>query len=180
MSEQRRRIDQIIEPDFIEGLEDLPMEVLRERRRLCDDVENELSYYRRMLHGRMDLLNFELRRRRGEETRSLIEALPEILSDHPTGPSHGPAGRPSRVILPALPEVRRRAVDKALEDDFLSRLAFVEEDELLEIQQSLVDVEGTISDQRRAVQDVYDAVQAELTRRYREGLASFDELLGRS
>ena len=180
MSEQRRRIDQILDPDFVAGLTDLPMEVLRERRRLCDEVENELSYYRRMLHGRMDLLNFELRRRRGEESRSLIEALPEILSDHPAGPSHGPTGRPSRVILPSLPEVRRRAIDKALEDDFLARLAFVEEDELLEIQQSLVDVEVTISDQRRAVQDVYDVVQAELTRRYREGLASFDELLGRS
>jgi len=48
---------------------------------MCDDLEGELSYYRRLLHGRLDLLNFELRRRSGEETRSLIEALPEILAD---------------------------------------------------------------------------------------------------
>ena len=47
---------------------------------MCGELDVELSFYRRMLHGRMDLLSFELRRRSGEETRSLMEALPEILA----------------------------------------------------------------------------------------------------
>lgn len=178
MPDKRRKIDQILDPDFVDGLEELDIDELRARRRLCDEAENELSYYRRMLHGRMDLLAFELRRRRGEETRSLLEALPEILSDHPgEGP---PAGRPTRVTLPSIPDNRRRLIDRALEDDFLARLAFVEESELLEIQEQLVETEAEVSAQRQAVQQVFDAVQSELTRRYREGLASFDELLGRS
>ncbi len=62
------------------NLTDLPLKELRSRRDLADTVETELSYYRRLLHGRMDLLAFEQRRRRGEETRSLIDALPEILT----------------------------------------------------------------------------------------------------
>jgi len=178
MTEHRRRIDQIVEPSFVDGLGELSLDDLRERRRVCDDVENELSYYRRMLHGRMDLLGFELRRRSGEETRSLIEALPEILTDGASG--YVPSGRPTRVTLPDLPDQRRRHIDEVLEADFLTRIALVEEDELNDIQRSLVETEGEISAQRHAVQEAFNTIQAELTRRYKDGLANFDEILGRS
>ena len=176
--EHRRRIDRILEEDFVTGLGDLPLDELRDRRRMCDEVENELSFYRRMLHGRMDLLAFELRRRRGEEDRSLIEALPEILADGSTG--YVPSGRPTRVVVPDLPEQRRRHIDEVLEADFLTRIALVEEAELLQIQTALVETESEISERRHAVQEVFNAVQAELTDRYKQGLANFDELLGRS
>ncbi len=178
MSDNRRRIDQIVDEDFVADLGSLSLDLLRERRRLCDQVENELSYYRRMLHGRMDLLLFELRRRRGEETRSLIEALPEILSD--SGSGYEPSGRPIKVAIPDLPDQRRRRIDEVLEADFLTRIALVEESELLEIQLALVETEADISAQRHTVQEKFNLVQAELTNRYKEGLANFDELLGRS
>ncbi len=178
MSDNRRRIDQIVDEDFVADLGSLSLDVLRERRRLCDQVENELSYYRRMLHGRMDLLLFELRRRRGEETRSLIEALPEILSD--SGSGYEPSGRPIKVVIPDLPDQRRRRIDEVLEADFLTRIALVEESELLEIQLALVETEADISAQRHTVQEKFNLVQAELTNRYKEGLANFDELLGRT
>ncbi len=178
MTEQRRRIDQIMDPTFVEGLGDLSLDVLRDRRRMCDAVENELSYYRRMLHGRMDLLGFELRRRSGEETRSLIEALPEILTDSAHG--YDPSGRPTRVTLPDLPEQRRRHIDEVLEADFLTRIALVEDDELNQIQRSLVETEAEISQQRHEVQEAFNSIQSELTRRYKEGLANFDEILGRT
>lgn len=178
MTEHRRRIDQIMEPGFVEDLGDLSLDALRDRRRMCDAVENELSYYRRMLHGRMDLLGFELRRRSGEETRSLIEALPEILTDGSHG--YAPSGRPTRVTLPDLPEQRRRQIDEVLEADFLTRIALVEDDELNEIQRSLVETEIEISQQRHSVQEAFNVIQSELTRRYKEGLADFDEILGRA
>ncbi len=178
MSDNRRRIDQIVDQDFVADLGSLTIDVLRERRRLCDDVENELSYYRRMLHGRMDLLLFELRRRRGEEKRSLIEALPEILADSASG--YKPSGRPTKVAIPDLPDQRRRRIDEVLEADFLTRIAFVEESDLLEIQLALVATEADISEQRHAVQEVFNQVSDELTNRYKDGLANFDELLGRS
>ncbi len=178
MTEHRRRIDQIIEPVFVEGLDELSLDGLRDRRRMCDDVENELSYYRRMLHGRMDLLGFELRRRSGEETRSLIEALPEILTDGASG--YVPSGRPTRVTLPDLPDQRRRHIDEVLEADFLTRIALVEDDELNDIQRSLVETESEISSKRHAVQAAFNTIQSELTKRYKDGLANFDEILGRS
>jgi hypothetical protein len=178
MTEHRRRIDRIMESDFVEGLADLSLDELRERRRVCDDVENELSFYRRMLHGRMDLLGFELRRRSGEETRSLIEALPEILTDGASG--YMPSGRATRVTLPDLPDHRRRQIDEVLEADFLTRIALVEDDELNDIQRSLVETESQISSQRHAVQEAFNTIQSELTRRYKDGLANFDEILGRT
>ncbi len=178
MTEHRRRIDQIVEPEFVEGLVELSLDILRERRGMCDAVENELSYYRRMLHGRMDLLGFELRRRSGEETRSLIEALPEILTDGASG--YVPSGRPTKVTLPDLPDQRRRHIDDVLEADFLTRIALVEDEELNEIQRSLVETESEISAQRHSVQEAFNTIQSELTRRYKDGLAGFDEILGRS
>ena len=178
MSDNRRRIDQIEDEDFVADLGSLTTDVLRERRRLCDDVENELSYYRRLLQGRIDLLDFELRRRSGEEKRSLIEALPEILSD--SASNSVPSGRKTSVTIPDLPDHRRRQIDEVLEADFLTRIAFVEEAELLEIQLALVETEADVSAQRHVVHEACNLVQTELTNRYKEGLANFDDLLGRS
>jgi len=176
--DSRRRIDRIRDEAFLADLDSADLDQLRERRRMCDDLENELSYYRRMLHGRMDLLAFELRRRSGEETRSLMEALPEILTDGPARTDS--VGRPTRVDVPDLPDDRRRRIDMVLDDNFLGRLVTIEEEDLQQLQASLVEVESDISDQRSDTQHAFDAIQAELTRRYRDGLGGFDELLGRA
>ena len=66
---KRRRIDQIQDATFLGGLGKLPLDDLRSRRSMCDDLDIELSYYRRMLHGRMDLLAFEMRRSRAKSSR---------------------------------------------------------------------------------------------------------------
>ena len=80
MTDRRRRIDTVLEPEYLEDLGTADLDDLKQRRDTAEDVEAQISYYRRLLHGRMDLLNFELRRRRGDEKRTLIEALPEILA----------------------------------------------------------------------------------------------------
>ena len=58
MSEKRRRIDQILDPAYTENLPGLDLGELRARRQVAADVESELSYYRRMLHGRMGDLTY--------------------------------------------------------------------------------------------------------------------------
>ena len=81
MNPRRRRIDEATDEAFIADVEARSTDELREKRELLDDLDTELSYYRRMLHGRMDLLEFELRRRSGEETRTLLEALPLMRAE---------------------------------------------------------------------------------------------------
>ncbi len=170
----RRRIDQILDQEFVSDLADASIEELRRRRRLCDDVDIELSYYRRLLHGRMDLAAFELRRRRGLESRSILEALADILTGNE---ERTITGKVVPVSLPHLPAVGRRAIDRALNDDFLTRLPDIDDEELAAIQTVLADTEQAVSTQRRAMYEVYDQVHGELTRRYSEGLADADQLL---
>lgn len=170
---QRRRIDLVRSPSFTAGLEDLSLPELRLRRRTCADLDLEYSYYRRLLQGRLDLLAFEVRRRTGEETRTLIEALPEILTSWAPG-EPGLPGRRVAVEVPDLPAAGRRAVDRALSDDFLAHLPDMEDDELATVQQRLAEAEAEISRQRRAVFDASDLLQAELVRRYRAGRQAGD------
>jgi len=174
---RRRRIDQVTEPAYVEDLESLTMEELRDRRRVLDDLDTELSFYRRMLHGRMDLLSFEIRRRSGEETRSLIEALPQILADGIDGPSRNAIPRDLPLTLPELSGEGNRTIDQVLGDGFLAHLPTIDDDELGEIQETLTEAEREISAQRRAVYDVYDLINGEITRRYRDGLADGTDLL---
>jgi len=155
-------------PEFTSGLEELSLAELRARRRVCADLDLEYSYYRRLLQGRLDLLAFEMRRRSGEETRTLIEALPEILA---SWASHRP-GLPRRrvpVEAPHLPATGRRAVDQVLSDEFLILLSEMADKDLADVQQRLAEAEAEISRLRRAVFDASDVLQAELVRRYRAG-----------
>lgn len=177
MSQQRRRIDRVLDPSFTEAIDTVPIAELRERRQLLDVLDTELSYYRRVLHGRLDLLDFELRRRSGAETRSIIEALPEILADPPSGRTTNPLDRELPVEAPEHVGEGRREVDRALDDDFLARLPMLEDDALVSIRDDLAATERTVSEQRRAVHDAHDLITGELTRRYRDGLADADELL---
>ncbi len=166
MEEQRRRIDMVMDPSFVENLDDLSGSDLRERRQIAADVESELSFYRRMLHGRMDLLNFELARRRGEESRSLIEALPQIL-----GAGEMAGGNTGRVRSEYVPELigdGNREIDSVLADDFLTRMPSASDESLESIQGTLTEAEERISDHRRTAQDRFDALQAKITGLYRD------------
>lgn len=163
--DKRRRIDQVLDVEFTEDLGALDLDALRARRDLAEGVETELSYYRRLLHGRMDLVQFEMKRRSGEETRSLIEALPQVLAAGET--TGGQVGRLRGQFFPELPDERHRAIDRVLSEGYLATLPDIADEELAQIQMSLADTEREVSTQRRAVQDVFDALQAELTNRYR-------------
>lgn len=178
MTDSRRRIDQIRAPEFEADVTAIPMAELRAKRTMCEELDHELSYYRRLLHGRIDLLSFEQRRRRGEEERSLIEALPHILAGSET--REGTSGRQVPVVTPDVPGHGRRDVDRALGDDFLAHLPDIDDDDLERIRSELVAAEADVSAQRREVYAAYERLQAELTRRYRDGLADADELLRQS
>lgn len=164
----RRRIDQVLDPDFIEGVEDLDIDEIRSRRQLAGDVENELSYYRRLLHGRMDLIRFEQRRRAGEETGSIIESLPQILADPESDRAHRP-GRYEVPELPQLPQVGHRDIDFILGDDVLIRLGELEDEALASALDAIEKLEHEISDKRRRVQAIEDDLVELLATRYRVG-----------
>jgi hypothetical protein len=163
--ENRRRIDIVSEPGFTAGLDSLDLDELRERRDTCSDLDIELSYYRRLLHGRMDLLAFEMRRRAGDESESIIDALPRILSEGAYSKG-GPAQRAVPIEVPELPLTGRRLVDRALDDDYLLRLPSLTDEELQQAQVFVSEVEVEVSQQRRRVHSALDHIQAEVASRY--------------
>jgi hypothetical protein len=167
VNEHRRRIDIVLEPEYLENLKDLDLDELRKRRHTTEDVESRISYYRRLLHGRMDLLNFELRRRGGEEERSLLEALPEILA---SGMILGnePNLRHIETMPPLPTKTGRRLIDKIMDDGILTRLPDLTDDEVVESLDNLREVETELSNQRRELHSVIDAIQDEIVARYRK------------
>lgn len=166
----QRRIDRALEPEYITDLDTIDLDELRLRRVDAEAVEGELSYYRRLLHGRIDLLAFERRRRTGEETRSLIEALPDILA----ADSAPPAEPASRFVstLPGLPERwGARLLDRVLDDGIMSRLGSMDDAELESSMEHLKDMEREISDLRRQLHTVIDTLQLAIVERYKRDLS---------
>ena len=56
----RRRIDRVLADDFATDLSSLDLDEVRARRREAEQEKADLSYVRRMLQGRMDILRAEL------------------------------------------------------------------------------------------------------------------------
>ena len=59
-----RRIDRVLAEDFLDGLRDLPLAEVRQLRTEAEQEEVDLSYLRRMIQGRLDILRAERERRR--------------------------------------------------------------------------------------------------------------------
>jgi hypothetical protein len=166
VTDRRRRIDIVLEPEYLDGLADLDLDEVRRRRDTAEDVEAQISYYRRLLHGRMDLLDFEQRRRRGEEQRSIIEALPEILAK---GMILGSEPTLKHIeTMPPLPSMTgRRLIDKIMDDGVLTSLPELSDAEIAEAIERLREVETQLSVQRRQLHQVIDTLQDEMVSRYR-------------
>ena len=95
-------VDALLEPGFLENATTQPMSEVRRLRREAEQQEVNLSYTRRLLQGRLDIVRRELQRRAEHDGRSLVDLLPEILSEKGRGPAHG-LGR-HQTVQPHAPE----------------------------------------------------------------------------
>jgi hypothetical protein len=153
MPQGNRRIDKVLDPDFVAGLGELSLEDLRERRREAEQEETDLSYLRRLLQGRR-----------------------HILADD--GPSTGPRGLGRHVTSePSRADAHRRHVEQLVADVDLSNPSAHDDASLRRVLETLQAEEHKVSESRRSVQQVMDALSGEVTRRYREGDADPSDLL---
>jgi FtsZ-binding cell division protein ZapB len=174
MHEGNRRIDKVLDPEFVDGLGQIPLDDLRERRKEAEQEETDLSYMRRLLQGRLDILRAELARRAGTGS-DLVDALPQILADEPSGGPHG-LGR-HVTAEPSRADVHRRYVEALVADVDLSNPDAHDDASLRKVLDTLEAEEQKVSESRRAVQKVMDALTGEVTRRYRDGDADPSDLL---
>lgn len=170
-----RRIDRVLAEDFLTSLTTLPIAELRERRGEAEQEEVDLSYLRRIVQGRMDILRAELERRSAPEGASLVDSLPQILGDEARTGARG-LGRHA-AVEPSRADAHRRYVESLVADVDLSDVSQRSDDELTRSLAILEAEEHQISEQRHSVQVAMDACAAELTRRYRDGEADVADLL---
>jgi len=171
-----RRIDRVLAEDYLTGVATLPMDELRTLRREAEQEETDLSYLRRLLQGRLDILRAELARLSGETTGDIVDALPQILADEVTSSSPHGLGR-HIAAEPSRADSHRRHVEALVADVDLSNPAAHDEESLRRAVGVLEREEQEVSDKRRSVQAVMDACTAEVTRRYRDGDADVSDLL---
>lgn len=162
----------------VRRLGDLRLAELRAVRRDAQRDEADLSYVRRLLQGRIDILRAELARRAAPASplmeRLVVDRLSEILADVPS--AHRSSARHVTLGTPHSEEFRRLAEDMLSEVE-LSDLAARTDHELHEGMARLVAYERQVSDRRRQLQRTTDDCSAEIARRYREGEAQVDDLL---
>ena len=173
-------LDEILDEAHLEGLEEQTTAQLRELRGRCERHERAVSYTRRVLQGRLDILRAELLRREGRgdgEAATLLSRLPDILGhDHvATDPLQA---RATRLDVPAEAAPLERELDAIVDDAKLLELPEAPVADLRDLIDRLGAHEEHLSSLRRALFDRIDRLRDELAERYKDGRANIGELLG--
>ncbi len=172
------RLEQVLDPDFLGDITTQSLDEIRSKRGICQELEVSSSYLRRVAQGRLDIVAAERRRRAdsGEalDHDHLVEQLSEILA--------GPARAEGNGILPQLlapggDDITTDDLDAILGPGAEASLSSLPDEELDRLVASLSEYESGISGVRHELHHRIDALQAEITRRYKSGEASVDALL---
>jgi hypothetical protein len=172
-------LDRLLDPAYVADLAGVDLAAVRLRRAACQLREESVSYLRRVIQVRLDVLGTELARRQSGEAPAqmsdVIARLPEILAEHSRAPGMGQAPRELR--LPDIDDELTRLVDDIITPGRLSELADIDTDELAALVDQFEALEHEVSGVRRALHGQIDVLQGEITRRYRTGEATVDALL---
>jgi hypothetical protein len=154
---------------------EMTLEELRAVRAKLQHEDDVVSYVRRVAQARLDLVRAEIaRRERGETDVDLPSELRVVLSQHLTG---GPA-RPPRPTDDLSDDPLSHELDAICSEHGFGHLEELAGDALESLGAALGEYERRVSADRRERFERLDALSAELVRRYRDGEASVDGLLG--
>jgi hypothetical protein len=153
----------------------LSIDELRAMRNELRHEDDVVSYVRRVAQARLDLVRAERARREGDERPAdLSTGLRTVLSSQLTGG----APRPPRPVEHLGDDARSDELDRLCADLGFSRLNGLDTAGLHALEEQLTVFERQVSADRRRRFDRLDLLSAELVRRYREGEATVDGLLG--
>ena len=166
--------DETLDPTALSALS---MEEVRAHRARANEAETNLSYLRRLVQGRLDIVHAELARRAeggAADVSTLVDRLPEILGDRVHAPGNG---RLSDVAPPTLDAASQAELDAVVDANRLALLPELTDDEVRDLAERLSALERRVSARRHELHERIDAYQAEIVRRYKTGEAGVDSLL---
>ncbi len=146
---------------------------LRARRSELQLEDDAVSYVRRLVQARLDMVAEERKLRITGGHVNMAEDLPAILGRQLTG---GPA-RPPRPTDDASGHPLAIQLDELCSELGADRIADLTDEELTAVSSGLQTFERARSLERQELFTRLDALSAELVRRYRDGEASVDGLL---
>ena len=180
----QRRLDRLLDDAYLAELSALTTSEIRRMRDECEEEESGISFARRILQGKLDILRAEALRRQREDgtttgttTGTLLAALPTILRDEPGAPAI--RARVTRFLVPPSVQYHRRSVERLVDDEVLASVSERPTEELARLVEVLSEKERDLSLTRRQLLERLDALQSELTRRYKDGVADVQEVLPR-
>jgi hypothetical protein len=138
---------------------------LRARRRELQELDDAVSYVRRVAQARADLARAELARRSGGEPNAeLTDDLRGVLADRLLAGSD----RPPRPAEDFSEHPRAVELDQLCAEHGFGRLPELDADELTALAGVLDDFERQVSAERHELFAELDALTDELVRRYRD------------
>jgi RsiG-like len=179
MTSHKDEFDRILASTYLDDIESRSLGDIRSMRTECQEAEVALSYLRRLVQGRLDIVHAYLEHSGSDQPpdlTALVDELPGILSSgpgRPPGPGHLP-----QLFTPDTEESDLTTeLDGVLGADQIAGLADLGTGELQEIAGRLEAMERQVSSDRRALHERIDALQAELVDRHKTGRATVDGLL---
>lgn len=184
-------VDRVLAAGADEDVSGASMEEIRRWRSECQAVEDRVSFLRRMVQCRLDIVQADVRRRAEggspDDLATLLERLPQILADRPVGgpaplrssgttgsgaPS-SPAGfsRPPSTFSPPDDAELSAELDALVDVEKLVSLASLADEEVRNLAGDLASLEAEVSRRRRLLFTRIDSLAGELARRYRSGAA---------
>ena len=168
------RLANALSPDYLGDLGERSIDDLRNIRADCQHVEGQISYLRRLIQGRLDIVAAELQTRlEGDEVSdlaALVAQLPAIFAERTAAANRSPSAKPLPDVDPD--PAYADELDAIIGPRVLASLPDLPDDGLTGVTRDLAALEERVSEQRQTLHGHIDDVQAEIGRRYRDGTAS--------
>ncbi len=180
MTSLDKELQRLFAPDYLDGLGGRSLDEVRAMRAECQQVEEVVSYLRRVVQGRLDVVHSFLDHHGSGhgvgDLDEVVEDLSSIIGSGPARPS-GYGRLPSQMSPDMESADLTSEIDEVLDADGIGKLPTMTADELHALAGRLNVIEQRISDERRMLHERIDALQAQIVSRYKTGEATVDGLM---
>jgi hypothetical protein len=179
MPSPRDDLDRILTSPYLDDIDSRSLDEIRAMRAECQQAEVALSYLRRLIQGRLDIVHAYLEHEGTDsppDLATLVADLPGILTAGPGRPP-GPEHLPMLLAPDTEASDLTAELDAVLGADEIADLADMEPERLRDLAGRLEALEHRVSLDRRGLHLRIDTLQAELVARHKSGRASVDGLL---